>query len=241
MTAVRCLYAFDLQLTAGTRCPAHQHPATEIVVNLGATGVLHQDGTARPYGGSDSLVYQPGANHWVATTTSGGQIAVCVTGCGAEALRPGVYPAARAAEAAAQVRAALNHNGPLRQERLDLAAGLLVLALRESMSPPTGLAEQSKLLLDEGLSDGRGVGEVATALHVNPDYLRQVFRKAYGISPLHYLIQRRLDRARELLATSDLPVQAIAEGCGIADAFYFARLFRRATGVTPSAWRRTRR
>ncbi|MEK7412977.1 MAG: AraC family transcriptional regulator [Planctomycetota bacterium] len=239
MTTVRSIRAFTINVTAGTRCLEHRHPVTEIVVNFGASGVLHQDGKRRTYRDGDSFVYQPGSSHWIETTKSGEQVCLNVAGCGAEVIPPGVYTSASVVEAAKRVRAALSGSMIHQQERIDLLSGLLVLSLAETIKPPSGLAERAQHLLNEGLADGRGVSEAAHALRISPDRLRQVFRKAFGISPLNYLMQRRLDRARDLLASSGLPIQEIAETCGMPDAFYFARFFRRATGVTPTAWRQT--
>ena len=50
-------------------------------------------------------------------------------------------------------------------------------------------------------------------------------------------MRRRLERAEELLVGTALPVQAVAEECGFADAFWFSRLFHRERGVSPRAWR----
>jgi len=239
MTTIRTIRAFSIPVVTGTRCLEHRHPVTELVVNFGASGILHQDGKRRVYRDGDSFVYQPNGTHWIETTTSGEQVCLHVAGCGADLIPPGVYTSASVVEAAKRVRTAMNGSMIHQQERVDLLSGLLVLTLLDMIKPPSGLAERIQHVLNEGLADGHGVSEAARVLHISPDRLRQVFRKAYGVSPLRYLMQRRLDRARNLLASSGLPIQDIAETCGMPDAFYFARFFRRATGVTPTAWRQS--
>ena len=63
------------------------------------------------------------------------------------------------------------------------------------------------------------------------------FRKVTGTTPLRYIIRSRLEKARDLLAESDLPVSAIAEMCGFQDPLYFSRRFRQQFLVSPRRYR----
>ena len=63
------------------------------------------------------------------------------------------------------------------------------------------------------------------------------FRQFYGTSPKHYIVARRLHRAKVLLLVSDLSAKQIGEKCGFSDEFYFYKLFRRRFGVTPTVYR----
>jgi AraC-like DNA-binding protein len=82
------------------------------------------------------------------------------------------------------------------------------------------------------------LAEVAAAAELTPRTLLRAFRRATGRSPLDHQAHLRLARARELLATTRLPVTDIAFRLGYGDSNYFARLFRRRQGCTPTAWRR---
>jgi len=53
-----------------------------------------------------------------------------------------------------------------------------------------------------------------------------------------YLTRLRVESAKELLATTNWKVYAVAEAVGYEDAFYFSRQFKRLTGVSPMDWRR---
>jgi AraC-like DNA-binding protein len=81
------------------------------------------------------------------------------------------------------------------------------------------------------------VTPLAAALHVSPSYLRQVFREHLGLSPKAYLQQLRHDRAKALLAETDLPLSLVAEHLGYANDRHFSAAFRRAEGVPPASWR----
>lgn len=66
------------------------------------------------------------------------------------------------------------------------------------------------------------------------------FRAAYGTTPVRYLNALKMEKARELLSTTDLPVAVVAQRCGIDNPTYFARLHRARFGRTASASRRAR-
>lgn len=65
------------------------------------------------------------------------------------------------------------------------------------------------------------------------------FRAEVGLSPNQWITQRRVDHARELLETSDLPVESIAYEAGFGSATNLRQHFQAAIGVAPTAYRRT--
>jgi transcriptional regulator GlxA family with amidase domain len=63
------------------------------------------------------------------------------------------------------------------------------------------------------------------------------FRQATGMTPLDYIQALRLEEAKQMLETSDLPVEAIANEVGYEETSFFGRLFRRDVGLTPAQYR----
>jgi transcriptional regulator GlxA family with amidase domain len=63
------------------------------------------------------------------------------------------------------------------------------------------------------------------------------FTMATGMSPLEYVHALRLEEAKQMLATGDLSVEAIAQEVGYQDAAFFGRLFRRKVAMTPAQYR----
>jgi transcriptional regulator GlxA family with amidase domain len=63
------------------------------------------------------------------------------------------------------------------------------------------------------------------------------FREATGLTPLDYVQALRLEEAKQMLETGDLPIEAIANEVGYEDASFFGRLFRRKVGLTPAQYR----
>jgi AraC family L-rhamnose operon regulatory protein RhaS len=69
-------------------------------------------------------------------------------------------------------------------------------------------------------------------------HLNTAFKKMTGCTPMEYLTRLRMERAKTLLRETDLKIIDIAFACGFSSSQYFANLFRRAAGLTPSAYRR---
>jgi AraC family transcriptional regulator len=85
------------------------------------------------------------------------------------------------------------------------------------------------------------LGQLALAVGVHPVTLARGFRKAYGCSVGAYLRWLRVARAAHALADTDAPLAEIALAAGFADQSHFSNVFRRETGLSPSAFRRALR
>ncbi len=83
------------------------------------------------------------------------------------------------------------------------------------------------------------VSELADVAMVSGSYLTSLFAETFECGPLQYQQHLRLEYAARLLTNRSLSVKEIAFQCGYGDANYFARLFRRRKGMSPSAWRAT--
>lgn len=83
--------------------------------------------------------------------------------------------------------------------------------------------------------------DLARVLHCSRSAMYRRFREYFGVSPSHYVNAVRIRRAQFLLTETDRSVSDIAATVGIPDVFYFARIFRAATGETATEYRRRRR
>ncbi|MEV1173160.1 AraC family transcriptional regulator [Nonomuraea sp. NPDC049784] len=81
----------------------------------------------------------------------------------------------------------------------------------------------------------------ASRLGMSVTSFRKAVRRAAGCSPKEYVLRLRLNRAKELLVSTDLPIAAVGRRVGYDDAGYFSRLFTRKTGVAPSQFRESQR
>ena len=89
--------------------------------------------------------------------------------------------------------------------------------------------------------EGIGVTDVLRAVPMARTLLERRFKALLRRTPHEYLMRTRLDRVRMLLATTDLSVGAVAEKTGFAYQEYLSVAFRRATGMTPKAFRQRHR
>ena len=83
--------------------------------------------------------------------------------------------------------------------------------------------------------------EIARRLGYTEARLRQLFRKEAKTTPLQYLIDFRLDRAKEHLESTDDPVNDILYRVGFSDPSYFNRSFKKKYNVSPSQYREKRK
>lgn len=87
-------------------------------------------------------------------------------------------------------------------------------------------------LSEEDLS----VTKIAEYLHLNSAYFGRVFKKVYGTSLKKYILDRRIECAKDLLMEGKYSVTAVGSMVGIPNPSYFSRLFREKTGKMPSEY-----
>lgn len=116
-----------------------------------------------------------------------------------------------------------------------------LLLLAEDLSP-AGAAVHPGIraalaLIDERCAERLDVAVLARRALMSPSHFAHRFASEVGETPMRRLERCRIDRARHLLLSTDLPVKAVAAACGFPDPLHFARRFRARTGQTPSGWR----
>lgn len=99
------------------------------------------------------------------------------------------------------------------------------------------VVRQAQDLLDGSLDEPPDVQQLARNLYVSYAWFRKAFKEEVGESPVQYHLNRRMDRARELLTGSDLPVRQISDSLGFKNQNHFSALFKRKTGVSPLNYR----
>lgn len=92
-------------------------------------------------------------------------------------------------------------------------------------------------LMREHLSEGVPLDSVAQVCGLSTSTFIRLFHASTGLSPHQWLIERRIERACELMRDPSLSLIDVAYAAGFADQSHFTRTFTRRIGVTPSAWR----
>lgn len=82
------------------------------------------------------------------------------------------------------------------------------------------------------------IDSVYKNIPMNKEYLRKLFTKEKGITPLQFLINQRIDCAKKfLIKNNNLSIKEIAENSGFSDQLYFSRIFKKITGQSPKSYK----
>jgi AraC-like DNA-binding protein len=103
--------------------------------------------------------------------------------------------------------------------------------------PPSRHLLRAKDLADARYSEALDVSDMARAAGLSRAHFSREFRRAFGESPHHYLLTRRLERAAALLRTTDNSVAEICFSVGLQSVGSFTTSFTRTYGMSPSAYR----
>ncbi len=99
------------------------------------------------------------------------------------------------------------------------------------------LVYRARQIMQSHVETGITVEEIAAEIGVNYTRLLEFFRQYTGLTPYQYFLQMRVHRAKELLQDQKLSIKEIAARLTFENQYYFSRLFRRKTGMTPTQWR----
>lgn len=127
------------------------------------------------------------------------------------------------------------------QSQVLLRAILLQIWQETLHAPPTPVDQVlSEIINDIRRSPGHrwSVSELAQRAHLSHAQFVRRFRALAGCSPVHFMIQARLERARQLILETDMSLSQIANALGYEDVYFFSRQYKQYTGIAPSSLRR---
>jgi AraC family transcriptional regulator len=90
--------------------------------------------------------------------------------------------------------------------------------------------------IEDNLPRALPLAELSTVAHLSPCHLTRLFKRATGLSPHQFILRRRIDRARVLLAARELSIAAVGHAVGFRSCSHFSATFRRVTGTSPSVY-----
>jgi AraC-like DNA-binding protein len=93
-------------------------------------------------------------------------------------------------------------------------------------------------LADRRYAEPLDLRRLAREAHVSPRHFSRSFRRVFGETPYQYLLSRRLERARHLLRTTEMPVAEICLEVGFTSVGSFTTTFTRYVGVSPTTFRK---
>jgi AraC-like DNA-binding protein len=234
---------YIVNLPADHMSAHHAHSHWEIVYVVGSGGYIEVDGWKTSYQPGDLLIHSPATKHLSYSRNPGAHYCLGIVGVELSRLADRVLHAPRAVrDLFMGIAAELESAKPCYREIIEAkAAEIAWHVMRALGAEPERLEAEPagalKLLLDREWRSKKELGELTGQLLVSKDYLRHVFKKEYGVSPVKYIILKRIQNAKELLASSHRSIKSIAFECGFESEHYFSRLFRKVAGVSPTDYR----
>jgi two-component system, response regulator YesN len=125
-----------------------------------------------------------------------------------------------------------------RMESLERMVDRKLLSARSGGPKLSAPIQQAVAYITEHLEEPLGLKELADQIHLNPSYFSALFKEQTGLTFSEYVTRSRLQKAKELLLSTVLPVAEISERVGYQTAKYFIKLFKDYEGKSPSQYRK---
>ncbi|AQH04138.1 AraC family transcriptional regulator (plasmid) [Burkholderia sp. KK1] len=107
---------------------------------------------------------------------------------------------------------------------------------REPSALPQWRINRVSEFVDAHLAENISLADIAASTGLTRMHFAAQFRRATGMRPHEYLLQKRIERAQELLRTSKHSMLDVALGCGFRSQAHFTTVFKRLVGATPKHW-----
>lgn len=247
---LRFICAWSQELTLRP-CPRHDHPVMELVYHPAGSGVTGlDDGSSLAFADGSVVLYSANVAHDQLASRPGTEVCLHVQATReTEALFPQAASFAPVADPYIGEEFWSLSRTPARPDAalaavLDLRVTALVLRLLiaarhndEAPDAQTLYLQRARQYLQDRFASVASAAEVAEHVGVSEDYLRHLFQQREQTSLNQVLTTMRLERAKELLRHSRLPLKDIAAQCGFQTERYFCTRFSARVGITPGAYR----
>jgi len=241
-------YAEMIALVPDREVPEHTHEDAHFVLVVRGTYVTGARNQRGPCGEA-TLIFNPaGTTHRDRFRTDRGRFFTMSVASSVAALVEAQHPEAVSLEdpdvqaVARELHLEFQRPGPFSELILEgLGLELAGRAARWRSAPahqaPRWLVQARDSIRDR-CTTGLTIAEIAREAGVHPIHLARTFRQHFASSPGEYLRRCRIERVRELLVSSETPLADLSLEAGFSDQSQLTTAFRRATGMTPGAFRR---
>ena len=253
----RLLYITEAQFGEDWHSTLHTHACTELFYCVRGIGEFMLEGRSLPVGSDDLVIVNAGVSHTESSMTAN-PLEYIVLGVDGLEFRFGENGESFAvlnyrdnrSEIVFFLRTLLREASeqPAQWEQVcqHLLDVLLVKLRRHTrftmeMSPVKRTNKECAVVrryIDEHFAESITLDTLAGVVHMNKYYLVHVFNKEYGVSPINYLIERRIRESRYLLENTDLSLSRIAQVLGFSSPSYFSQSFRRLMNQSPLEYRK---
>ena len=118
-------------------------------------------------------------------------------------------------------------------------AGPKALVAARSATLASTQKNQIEKFVEGEIASNFGLVDLAALVGYSPDHFSRLFKHTFQQSPYQYVLSRRVEKAMTMLRDETLAIAAIASACGFANQGHLTTAFKRRTGTTPGAYRKT--
>lgn len=115
----------------------------------------------------------------------------------------------------------------------NIEKGIYNYLLNKSSDQNNKLISMAKKFVKENVANVINLQDVASRLNISSGYLSTIFKQSTGISFIDYVTEIKIEEAKKLLKESNYKIYEIAEMTGYENAYYFSKVFKKVTGITP--------
>ena len=225
----------------------HSHACVEIIYCL-AEGYTYIDEQPFPYKMHDLLIHADGSHHWESFGKNGFHYVIGINPKGVAAIKDGIIHDGEKLMLPLfeEINREITECSPLFKTIVDIDMQKLIALIQRNQLPKKSTKsnteesiEKVKLLLDEQFYEPIDMDYISNTVYLSSEYIRKMFKNVYNISPIQYLIEKRIEAAKILLEQHDCTIKSIAKACGFQNEYYFCRIFKQVSGITPSEYRKT--
>ena len=112
-----------------------------------------------------------------------------------------------------------------------------ILTENADFNQKSDLIKSAIRIIDYNYCTNISIEQIAERLSLTPTYFSKIFINRTGISPKKYILNKRIERSKELLCSTDATVFEISNSAGYEDQFYFSRIFKKYTKLSPIKYR----
>ncbi len=139
--------------------------------------------------------------------------------------------------------------GPASSIRIEAALLSVIACYLEQAAAAVSGEEQTSLsyrhsklgavldFIDAHLAEEMTIAELADIVHHHPNYFVRFFKRQLGTTPMTYIYERRLEKAKRLIASTDMPIGEVAQATGFHDIFHLSKNFKKSVGIAPTEYR----
>lgn len=256
-SSAELLYAAAAKDEGDWHSIVHSHNFAELFLILGGRGTFLVNGMKYPISPNDLVILNPYAEH---TEVSSGHAPLEYMVLGVRGIRfvneedgtvPFIIQMPQAAERIRQYAELLLTEAQRRHPGYGTICGnllnVILLHIRGIKNVDIAPAAAQRIrpeyaalksYIDTNFSQPLTLEDLAKAAHQNKYYVAHGFKEAFGITPMRYLAQRRVEEARFLLRETDYPIARISSMVGFSSMSVFSQTFKRITNHSPNAYRK---